>query len=381
MEEESIKEMPMSSRTRPFLAGVFALAVLCLLPSCSSRGVNPPPQPLRESALSAPADSVFLVGDAGKRGAGDQVLAALREEVSATSTQLGSGHVTVIFLGDNIYEDGLPDEDGTRDFRWALGLLMAQVQSANVNPGVMVYFVPGNHDWDYQGPRGLARIRRQTQELGKLGSNVAMLPGNGCPGPAVRTAGDRLQIVFLDTQWWLHQHTKPAEGACTPGTEMDVTAAIENVLSNADGRLSIVVAHHPLISGGPHGRDPWKGKRTNEQDQNHDTNLHMRTAILGALKQSPPVAWVSGHEHTLEVLQGGGAQFLLVSGAGNFGHTETTIPDPARGTWLFPPGKLEVSGGYMRLDIPAEGAPSMSVITVDRNRTRRTVFSRVLESP
>jgi hypothetical protein len=35
----------------------------------------------------------------------------------------------------------------------------------------------------------------------------------------------------------------------------------------------------------------------------------------------------------------------------------------------------------MRLDIPAAGAPSLAVITVDKNRKRKTVFSRVLTTP
>jgi hypothetical protein len=377
----------MSLRTRSLLAGV---TLVLTLAGC---GTAPPPEPAapRDQAAAAaapppppppasqPVDSVFLVGDAGDRGANDEVLAALHEEVQEASAALGSGHVTVIFLGDNIYQNGLPDENGTPAFKSALALLAAQVDSANVNSGVEVYFVPGNHDWDHQGKRGLARIKRQTRELRKFGSNVEMLPGDGCPGPSVKTAGDRLQILFLDTQWWLHRHAKPAAADCSPGTEKDVTAAIEKALANAGGRFSILVAHHPLTSGGPHGTD--RKPAANEQDQDDPTNLHMRTAIRDALKPSPPLAWASGHDHTLEVLQGGGAQFLLVSGAGNFGHTETTLPDPTRGTWLFPAAKSKPTGGYMRLDIPAAGAPSVAVITVAKDKKRKTVFSRVLTTP
>lgn len=356
----------MSSRTWSLMAAFFALPVLCL----SAFGEPVPP---------AATDSVFLVGDAGKRGAKDQVLAALREDVAAASATLGKGHVTVIFLGDNVYEKGLLAKSGTICFRWALARLVAQVKSANVNPGVAVYFVPGNHDWDHQGKRGLARIKRQTEELAKLGGNVAMLPGYGCPGPSVRTAGARLQILFLDTQWWLHEFERPAAGECPQGTETEVTAAIEKHLANAGGRLSILAAHHPLISGGSHGR----GRRpnTSEQDQDNDDNLHMRTEIIQALAASPPVAWVSGHEHTLEVLKDGGAPFLLVSGAGNFNHTDNTIPDKARGNWLFPPEAGKLSGGYMRLDVPAVGAPWVHVITVDKNRAPHNIFSTELDSP
>ena len=376
-----------SFRMRSFLA-VGVILALTLAGCASTSPVQPkapvepaaaaPPPPPPPPPLPVPVDSVFLVGDAGDRGAKDEVLAALKDEVKGASAALGSGHVTVIFLGDNIYDEGLPDENGTPDFKKAFALLKAQVDSANVNSGVNVYFVPGNHDWNYQGTDGLARIRRQTRELRNIGSNVAMLPGDGCPGPSVKkTVGGRLQIVFLDTQWWLFDNSKrPAAAACSPGTETDVTAAIGKALADAGGMFSIFVAHHPLISGGPHGTDRFP--HTSDQDQDNATNLHMRKAILGALKPSPPLAWASGHDHTLEVLQGGGAQFLLVSGAGNFSHTEFTTPDPARGTWLFPAKKSKVTGGYMRLDIPVAGAPSVAVITVDGNKKRTTVFSRVL---
>ncbi len=356
----------MPPRVKPFAAILFALTALC-------------PWAFAQPAQPGVTDSVFLIGDAGLRGAKDEVLAALRKEVANASAALGRGHVAVIFLGDNIYDKGLPDENGTPAFKSAFARLEAQVKSANVNPGVKVYFVPGNHDWDYQGNRGLARIRRQTLELRKLGRNIEMLPGNGCPGPAVRTAGHRLQILFLDTQWWLHAFARPKATDCAPGTEREVTAAIEKALSPAGGRLSIVVAHHPLISGGPHGND--RRPYTNAQDQDHDRNLYMRRAITRALEKTPPLAWVSGHEHTLEVLRGGGASYLLVSGAGNFGHTDTTFPDPARGKWLFPSRSWKPGGGYMRLDVPATGAPTVIVTTVDKRKARRTAFSRPLALP
>jgi hypothetical protein len=355
----------MSPRAPSFVAALFALTVLC-------------PGVFGQPAQPVVTDLVFLVGDAGERGAKDEVLAALRGEVTGASAKLGAGHVTVIFLGDNIYDRGLPDENGTSSFKSAFARLEAQVRSANVNSGVKVYFVPGNHDWDHEGTRGLARIKRQTLELGKLGGNIEMLPGNGCPGPSVRTAGNRLQILFLDTQWWLHEFERPKPTDCTPGTEKDVTTALEKALSDAGGRLSIVVAHHPLISGGPHGRD--RKPKADEQDHNHDKNRFMRAALTSAFKKSPPIAWVSGHEHTLEVLKGGGTPYLLVSGAGNFGHTDTVIPDPARGTWLFPPKSWKPTGGYMRLDIPNVGAPTVAVITVDKNKARTTAFSTALTS-
>lgn len=319
-------------------------------------------------------DRLFLIGDAGARDERDQVLKALHADVAESFQTMGKAHVAVIFLGDNVYPEGVPDEENTPAFRSAAIRLVAQVKSAEVNDDVAVYFVPGNHDWDRQGRRGLARVRRETRELAKFGDNVQMLPGNGCPGPEVCQLGARLQILFLDTQWWLHKFEKPSD--CAIGTREGVTAAIAAALQNAGERFTIVAAHHPLISGGPHGSHFFPF--ASEQDQHHAANEAMRTAITNSFGATRPLAWVSGHEHTLEVLRGEKTSYLLVSGAGNFNHTSTTVPDARRGTWLFPPARWQPRGGYMRLDFRASGAPELSVVTVDQNANRAIAFTLTL---
>ncbi len=35
--------------------------------------------------------------------------------------------------------------------------------------GAPVYFIPGNHDWDRMGPKGLAKIKRQWAYLEEQG--------------------------------------------------------------------------------------------------------------------------------------------------------------------------------------------------------------------
>jgi hypothetical protein len=328
-------------------------------------------------ACAAVTDSVFLVGDAGLRGENDAVLRALRTDVTASSASLGPGHVTVIFLGDNVYDNGVPDEQDTRSFRAALKRLRGEVQNAAVNDGVRVFFVPGNHDWDKAGRRGLANIRRQAAELTTM--NVEMLPRQGCPGPEIQNAGERLQVLFLDTQWWLHKFDKPTT-TCTPGTKEGVATAIASALANAGGRMTIVVAHHPLTSAGPHGRDLESD--ATEQDQQNAANRAMRDAITRSFTAAPPLAWVSGHEHTLEVLKGTSARYFLVSGAGNAKHADVAIPDLARGDWLFAfplRNQPRSNGGYMRLDVPDAGAPSVFVITVDPRGAKQTRFVQRLD--
>jgi hypothetical protein len=289
--------------------------------------------------------SLFLVGDAGV-GA-NPALDAFRVAVSSRVAEVGAEHVAVVFLGDNVYPSGVRVR-GEGSHR-----LTAQVTAARA-AGTIV-FVPGNHDWAQGGREGLERIRNQQAALEALG--VRLLPRNGCPGPEVVDVGARLRILAIDTQWWLHAPKKGGPEECTPGTREDSLRALTASIS--EERDTIVVAHHPMLSGGTHSRHSWS-----PQDQLHRTNRTMREQLQGAMRAAarPPLAFASGHEHTLEVLRGKSAAFLLVSGGGKYGDVERVTPfEAAEGTWLFGRERGVPQAGWMRIDFPRTGVPLLRV--------------------
>lgn len=61
-------------------------------------------------------------------------------------------NTTVIFLGDNLYPLGLPD-DGYPNYYSAKSILDSQIAMAAKTPA-KVYFIPGNHDWQHENPGG-----------------------------------------------------------------------------------------------------------------------------------------------------------------------------------------------------------------------------------
>ena len=72
-------------------------------------------------------------------------------------------------------------------------------------------FVPGNHDWEKGGARGFSSIKAQQAlvETHSDGNRITISPVEGCPGPvAIANLNERLLVVALDTQWWLHDHEK-----------------------------------------------------------------------------------------------------------------------------------------------------------------------------
>ena len=350
------------SVTRVFRIAAAAFAVFCSVVLVAVPAVRP----------SDVDVSVYLVGDAGVSGS--PLFAALASDIRARVDAVGASHVAVIFLGDNVYPRGV--EPGR-----ASQVLQAQVDAANIAPNVQIFFVAGNHDWDQGRQDGLARVRRETELVTAMADNVYMLPGWGCPGPVARDVGRGLRIIALDSQWWLHPWRKPLPGQCPSDTKLNVEEAITKALDDDSGRQTIVVAHHPLVSGGSHGSG-----RMSPQDYRNPINVAMRASFQHAIREArrPPLAWVSGHEHTLEVLRGNSARYLLVSGAGKYGDTDPVTPRAApEGEWLFPTQRRSRPlAGFMRLDVTRSGAPArLGVFELSRDdRTKLfEVYSLLLE--
>ncbi len=352
-----------------------------------------PPIPLTEVVTS-----VFLIGDAGAPDPdGEPVLQALRRDLADAPDQR-----IVVFLGDNIYPRGLPPRDAPgrveaeRRLRTQIGVV-TDTRSRAV-------FVLGNHDWARHGPDGWAAARRQNQYVDSLSGGVAAVqPEGGCPGPSVQDIGARLRLVLLDTQWWLHSGPKPLDpdSTCPTDAEAEIVAALRTSLRDAEDRLVVVAAHHPLASGGVHGgyfgwRDhlfplrlvvpglwlplPLIGSLypaarqhgISSQDITSQSYRRLIDAMRRAFADRPPALYAAGHEHNLQVIGRSPASLEVVSGAGIYGHTGRAVP--VEGT-LF----ARNASGYARLDIPLTGPPRLAIIEVAATGQSHEVFSIRME--
>jgi len=250
--------------------------LLLLAAGCLQRGAYMVgPAPGAPPAASAVDHRLILIGDAGDPDPmGEPTLHALREYVEKIPER-----TTVVFLGDIVYETGMPDPtpiEGTQveeildesllnlyaSRRDAERRVKAQVKGVDVR-GARAIFVPGNHDWDQFGIGGWKRVQeleRYVEQLAKTTDvHLSLLPGGGCPGPITADLGRRGRLILLDTQWFLEQGKKPSPDdnptGCAQTTAEDSFAALTATLREAkrEGRAAIVAAHHPLRSHGPHG--------------------------------------------------------------------------------------------------------------------------------
>ena len=344
--------------------------------------------------------TLFLAGDAGAPGLPrEPLLEALASEAGERSAALGTDRVAVALLGDNVYPEGLrPAGDAGRaeDER----RLAAQLDALR-RSGARGYVVPGNHDWSNGGPGGWDAVRRETQLVADRGARE--VPPDGCPGPVLETLGARLALVFLDTQWWLHAGPRPdAPGSgCAETREDGAERALAAALRGAEGRHAIVLAHHPLRSGGPHGgkfgwrehvfplrevdRSLWipipvlgsirhvaRMLGVSPQDAASARYRAMIASVERGLAAAPPLVFAAGHDHSLQVIRGGdSARFHVVSGAGSA--DEVTWAYAIDGT-LF----AAATPGYARIDAFASGAVEVTIEAVGDDAARWDLFSACL---
>jgi hypothetical protein len=311
---------------RAFIVRLALVFLSCLALACQ-------PAQVRYVALSAPPPDgtpgqaiLFLLGDGGAatHARGD-VLAHLAGNIRSVGGDAGPP-VTVVFMGDNIYDDGVRadfvDEDVEK--------LRGQIEALGHFPNVRGVFVPGNHDWanGRSAKEGLAAILRQRDGIESLagGRNVELLPNDGCPGPASEPLGDMAHLVFFDSEWLLRE---PASECGTP--EAFYRRLRQELEANRDRRV-IVMSHHPLVTGGPHGGNVAPFQRgplvyylsvkagASIQDRTSGAYSAMADRLHEAIAASgaPPLIQAAGHDHNLQVIklsEPDGSAYQLVSGA------------------------------------------------------------------
>ncbi|QQS37549.1 MAG: metallophosphoesterase [Ignavibacteriales bacterium] len=331
---------------------------------------------------------ILLIGDAGAPAeTGEEpVLNALTMQASIIPEK-----TQIIFLGDNIYPRGLPD-DGDPERADAERRLVQQIYVAEKSKAGGI-FIPGNHDWDKDGEAGWGRILNQQKFIDGLNlPKIKFSPKAGCPGPEVFDINSKVRLIILDTQWWLHQYGKPeaSDSVCYPCTEDEIIASLDSGIQSANGRFVVVAAHHPLETYGHHGGYfEWKDhifplRHINENlwiplpvigslypllrnmgianvDLSHKSYQNLKTKLEKVFTKYPSsLIYVTGHEHSLQVLNGISDNLYLVSGYGTSDHREGLMTGDKTLFAASYPGFMQLDflkSGKIRLDV---FSPTMS---------------------
>ncbi|HEY2727421.1 MAG TPA: BamA/TamA family outer membrane protein, partial [Parafilimonas sp.] len=250
---------------------------------------------------------------------------------------------TVIFVGDNLYYTGLPNEQlPSYDIRRAV--LDTQALIAK-DTKAKVYFMPGNHDWNRMGPGGWTAIEREQRYIDGEAPNVQFYPKDGCPGPVEVPINNDITLIIMDSQWWLQAYEKPGiESDCSAKTKEEVISELDDILARNTQKLVIFACHHPYRSYGIHGGYftikqhifPFTEMKKSlyiplpvigsiypitrsvfgtAQDLHAPQYENMWQDFQSVLKKYPNVIYIAGHEHNLQLIKDS-SSYYLISGAG-----------------------------------------------------------------
>ncbi|MEL7221089.1 MAG: metallophosphoesterase, partial [Bacteroidota bacterium] len=321
------------------------LAVLLLLSSCANYRLNYSPEVAnwQQSTLPTepPAYQVYLIGDAGA-GTPQWIppaLKALKKSLAAAPK-----NSAVVFLGDNIYPEGLAPKVEAEKRALDEAALDLQLNTIEDYTG-RVFFVAGNHDWHEYNIPGL---RRQSKYLeNATNGEVEILPKPGCGDPVEVELTDDITLLLLDSQWWMENWAGENEinDGCEAKSKADFAFLLQEAMKSNRRKELLVVAHHPLFSYGPHGgnytfmehifplRDlhpklylplPVLGSAFRffqasigtRQDLANANYKDYRKLLLSQAITTEEVVFASGHEHSLQYWETEG-QYFIVSGAGS----------------------------------------------------------------
>ncbi|KAA2245778.1 BamA/TamA family outer membrane protein [Chitinophaga agrisoli] len=284
---------------------------------------------------------IILIGDAGElhQDGRNPVVDAVRKQFN-----MQDARNTILYLGDNVYPHGLPDESSS-DYAHAKEILDYQ---ANLVKGMAarVIFVPGNHDWAKSKPNGWETIRNEQQYVDGLQlPNVLYFPKDGCPGPVAVPISTNVTLIVMDSEWWLFPYAKPGgSSGCDCKDKEEVLVALRDIVNRNSGKLLLFATHHPLRSHGIHGGYytikqhifPFtdlkpslyiplpvlgsiyplaRGVFGAREDIPHPEYQAMIKGVEEAFKGHGPTVFVAGHDHALQLLKEQ-QNYYVVSGSG-----------------------------------------------------------------
>jgi len=371
-----------------YLRNLFSFFLVVFLYGCSTSyylrdGLKKNVEDADESKIEY---RILLIGDAGEPSLDERepVLQAMEDKAALLPEKTVN-----IFLGDNIYPQGFnPGSDAENENSIRRIDEQIKIMKNSRTEGI---FIPGNHDWGDGSSDGWERIKNEGKYIDRYEPQIQILPKSGCPGPAYKDYGNILRVIFIDTQWWLQDHNKPdtSNSDCYPVTKEGIINRIDSLIRTAGERIIIIAAHHPLNTFGEHGGYfDWKVhifplRALNRflwiplpvigslyplfrvaglypQDTSNDLYKDLIEKMEKVISKYPNIIYASGHEHTLQILEGINNNIYLISGFGTSVHiNNVSYGDKSILSVLSP--------GFMQLDFLSGGKIRLGVYTVSEN--------------
>ncbi len=333
---------------------ILLFSIILFASSCANYKLNYSHEGKKWTTNTAPTDqkvkhTMYLIGDAGNSSK-DEVAPAIK--LLETKLKTADKNSSVIFLGDNIYPNGMPRKSEGKEYDLAKHRIDVQLDILKDYDG-RILFLPGNHDWKENGLKGLKRQEKYIEKhlnkgiLEKDDWNNYFLPDRGCGDPQVIEINDQLVLVILDSQWFLTDWDKEPEinDGCEIKSRKEFKFHFEEIVRKYRNKNVVIAMHHPLFSYGPHAgyatakehlfpltqvnknlyiplpivgsfATMLRGTIGVKGDLNHLKYKEFIASIMAGASKNGSYIFASGHEHNLQYIFENN-QHQIVSGSGS----------------------------------------------------------------
>ncbi|SFN84925.1 Surface antigen [Chryseobacterium oleae] len=332
---------------------------------------------------------VFLIGDAGNS---DETQAQNTLNLLKNKLDSADSNSMLIFLGDNIYPNGLPKESD-KDYALAKQKLENQLAITKNFKGKTLV-IPGNHDWN----SGLDGLKAQ-EDLVKAYFNdkKAFLPKNSCGIDDINLSKD-IKLIVIDTEWALVNWDQypGVNKNCTIKTREDFFTEFKDLVTKNQDKKIIVALHHPVISSGTHAGFnsakshlyPLKSKipvpvvasvinvlRSSSgaslEDINNQHYADLANRLKSIVQDKENIIFVSGHDHNLQYHEERNIR-QIVSGAGS-----KTDPSTIAEKTDFSYG----GSGFAVLNIRKDQSTDVEYFSTKDNHLKKLTHISVISKP
>ena len=336
--------------------------------------------------------SFYLLGDGGYSPPGGTSLGLLAFKTFLDSVKKTENYT--IFLGDNIYPDGMPAE-GSPNREAAEYRLDAQLDAIENYEGRVVV-IPGNHDWYNEKLKGLERqkdyLKKKFEEL------LIWSPEIGCGLESIEIS-ENIQLIVIDSQWYLEdwdRNPKINDDCEQIKTREAMFLELQSEIESNQNKTVLVALHHPVYTNGVHGGQysfdrhiypsqkkipvPILGSlatliRTTGgvsiQDAQNNRYKSLADRLSTIAQSAERLIFVSGHEHSLQYIIHDSIH-QVVSGSGSKASYATLSND----------GLFAYNGqGFAVLDVFEDGSSWISFYGNQENKPKLLYQKEVFETP
>lgn len=283
--------------------------------------------------------SVYLLGNFSDVDEVDRFLVRFNQIIDSHSNP-----VTVLLLGDAIDcdSDGHVMED-------KLSNLKSFIEGMSASDRVQLIMVPGDKEWANARANGFEQVLELEQKLKdfveeKDISNFIWPAKDGCPGPYSLELAEHLQLIIINSQWWVHEYDKPllSDAICKYISPRDLQAELNAAVEDQIDKNVLVAGHHPFKSlsnfGGRYSlwqnlapfpiyatfKNSYHSNIGSVSDLSHQNFDFFRYVMRNFLYTHHSLVYATGHDRNQQVMQLG-ENYLINSGA--VGKSETVQSD------------------------------------------------------